>query len=121
MRRFPLAVLIAGVLFFPSFSAADVLKLVINDTIQPITAERIERALDQAAAHKDDAVLIELNTPGGLLESTREIIQKIVASPVPVIIYVTPITCHMCEPGEIWKVPTLPPWRLEQIQERHTQ
>ncbi len=90
MRRFPLAVLIAGVLFFPSFSAADVLKLVINDTIQPITAERIERALDQAAAHKDDAVLIELNTPGGLLESTREIIQKIVASPVPVIIYVTP-------------------------------
>src|SRR5437879_8549483 len=90
MRRFPLAVLIAGVLFFPSFSAADVLKLVINDTIQPITAERIERALDQAAAHKDDAVLIELNTPGGLLESTREIIQRILASPVPVIIYVTP-------------------------------
>jgi membrane-bound serine protease (ClpP class) len=90
MRRFPLTVLIAGVLFFSSFSAADVLKLVINDTIQPITAERIERALDQAAAHKDDAVLIEMNTPGGLLESTREIIQKIVASPVPVIIYVTP-------------------------------
>lgn len=72
------------------FSAADVLKIVINDTIQPVTAERIERALDQAAAHKDDAVLIELNTPGGLLDSTREIIKKILASPVPVIIYVTP-------------------------------
>src|SRR5258708_39387495 len=72
------------------FSAADVLKIVIDDTIQPVTAERIQRALDQAAAHKDDAVLIELNTPGGLLESTREIIQRILASPVPVIIYVTP-------------------------------
>jgi membrane-bound serine protease (ClpP class) len=72
------------------FSAADVLKIVIDDTIQPVTAERIERALDQAAAHKDDAVLIELNTPGGLLDSTREIIKKILASPVPVIIYVTP-------------------------------
>ena len=35
-------------------------------------------------------MLIEINTPGGLLESTREIIEKIVASPVPVIIYVTP-------------------------------
>jgi len=72
------------------FSAADVLKIVIDDTIQPVTAERIERALNQAAAHKDDAVLIELNTPGGLLDSTREIIKKILASPVPVIIYVTP-------------------------------
>jgi len=72
------------------FSAADVLKIVIDDTIQPVTAERIERALDQASAHKDDAVIIELNTPGGLLDSTREIIKKILASPVPVIIYVTP-------------------------------
>jgi membrane-bound serine protease (ClpP class) len=72
------------------FSAADILKIVIDDTIQPVTAERIERALNQAAAHKDDAVLIELNTPGGLLDSTREIIKKILASPVPVIIYVTP-------------------------------
>lgn len=71
-------------------SSADVLKIVIDDTIQPVTAERIQRALDQAAARKDDAVLIELNTPGGLLESTREIIQKILASPVPVIMYVTP-------------------------------
>jgi len=78
------------VLWLPVSARADVLKLVINDTIQPVTAERIARALDQSAAQKDDAVLIELNTPGGLLESTREIIQKILASRVPVIIYVTP-------------------------------
>jgi membrane-bound serine protease (ClpP class) len=77
-------------LLLSAFSAADVLKIVVDDTIQPVTAERVERALDQAAAHKDDAVLIELNTPGGLLDSTREIIKKILASPVPVIIYVTP-------------------------------
>src|SRR5882672_5643321 len=77
-------------LLLSAFSAADVLKIVVDDTIQPVTAERVERALDQAAAHKDDAVLIELNTPGGLLDSTREIIKKILASPIPVIIYVTP-------------------------------
>ncbi|MBV9623144.1 MAG: nodulation protein NfeD [Acidobacteria bacterium] len=71
-------------------SPADILKVVIDDTVQPVTAERIERALEQAAAGKDDAVLIDLNTPGGLLDSTREIIQKILASPVPVIIYVSP-------------------------------
>src|SRR5207245_11592709 len=46
--------------------------------------------LAEADRNKDKAVLIELNTPGGLLDSTRKIIEKIVASPVPVIIYVTP-------------------------------
>ena len=44
----------------------------------------------EAQRNKDQAVLIELNTPGGLLDSTRSIIEKIVASPIPVIIYVTP-------------------------------
>jgi len=71
-------------------SAAEVLKIVVNDAIHPITEEYIERALAQAERDKDQALLIELNTPGGLLESTRNIIEKILASPVPVIIYVTP-------------------------------
>src|SRR5208337_1471596 len=70
--------------------SADVLKISIDDLIQPVTAEFIGRALELAAANHDQAVLIEMNTPGGLVDSTREIIEKIVASPVPVIIYVTP-------------------------------
>jgi membrane-bound serine protease (ClpP class) len=64
--------------------------VVLDDTIQAATAERIERALDQAAARKDEAVLIELTTPGGVMDAMREIMEKILASPVPVIIYVTP-------------------------------
>lgn len=71
-------------------SRADVLKIVINDTIQPITQEYIERAIDEAARRGDQAVLIEINTPGGLVESTRQIIEKITTSQVPVIIYVAP-------------------------------
>ena len=71
-------------------SSATVRKIVINDTIQAATAERIERALDLAAEQKDTAVLIDLNTPGGVMTSMQEIMQKIIASPVPVIIYVTP-------------------------------
>src|SRR6266581_3398737 len=88
MRRFPLFVLIP-VFLLSLCSAADVLKVVIDDTIQPVSAERIERALDLAAAHKDDAVLIELSTPGGLMTSMSDIVQKILASTVPEIIYVT--------------------------------
>ncbi len=98
MRRFPLIVLIS-VFLLSICSAADVLKVVINDTIQPVSAERIERALDLAAARKDDAVLIELSTPCGLMTSMSEIVQKILASPVPVIIYVAPSGTHAASAG----------------------
>lgn len=89
MRLRPVLGIVAAIVLC-SFSYADVLKVVIDDTIQAASAERIQRALDQAAAHKDDAVLIELNTPGGVMGSMQEIMERIIASPVPVIIYVTP-------------------------------
>jgi membrane-bound serine protease (ClpP class) len=68
----------------------EVLKIVVDDAIHPITTEYIGRAIAEAERSKDQALLIEINTPGGLLDATREIIEKIVASSVPVIIYVTP-------------------------------
>jgi membrane-bound serine protease (ClpP class) len=71
-------------------ASAEVLKITVNDTIQPITDEYIGRALAEAQRNHDKALLIELSTPGGLVDSTREIINKILESPVPVIIYVTP-------------------------------
>jgi membrane-bound serine protease (ClpP class) len=90
-RSIGLPILLASVVFSLALSsAAQVLRVVVNDTIQPITHEYIGRAIDQAERNKAQAVLIELNTPGGLLDSTRGIIEKIVASPVPVIVYVTP-------------------------------
>src|ERR1700693_3755733 len=84
------SVLAGLTLFVPSPACAEILKIVVNDTIHPITDEYIGRALAEAQRNKDRALLIELNTPGGLLESTRNIIEKITAAPVPVIIYVTP-------------------------------
>src|SRR5712675_91832 len=77
-------------ILFCSAAPAEVLKVVINDTIQPITEEYIGRAIDEAHRRNDQALLIEINTPGGLVDSTRRIIEKITASQVPVIIYVTP-------------------------------
>ncbi len=92
MNRKVLSWMLLGVvaLVLVPLSRADVLKIVINDTIQPITQEYIERAIDEAARRGDQAVLIEINTPGGLVESTRHIIEKITTSQVPVIIYVAP-------------------------------
>jgi membrane-bound serine protease (ClpP class) len=85
-------VLVSGLLLFvlSAASSAEVLKIVVNDSIHPITDEYIGRAIAEAEHSKAQALLIEINTPGGLLESTRDIIEKILASPVPVIIYVTP-------------------------------
>jgi membrane-bound serine protease (ClpP class) len=87
LRIFPavLAFLLLG-----TAARAEVLKIVVDDTIQPITEEYIARAIDEAARRGDQAVLIEINTPGGLVESTRQIIEKITTSKVPVIIYVAP-------------------------------
>jgi membrane-bound serine protease (ClpP class) len=67
-----------------------VVKLTIHDTIQPITADYLQRGLDEAARQHAAAVLISLGTPGGLLDSTRIMVQAIENSPVPVIIFISP-------------------------------
>jgi membrane-bound serine protease (ClpP class) len=70
--------------------SGDILKLVVDSTINPIVAERVDRAIHEAQRTQAPALLIEINTPGGLMSSMEEIIHKILDSPVPVIIYVTP-------------------------------
>jgi len=92
-------------LFFAAFvlssspASAEVLKVVVNDTIQPISQEYIARAIDEAAHRKAQAILIEMNTPGGMLSSTNAIIEKITNSSVPVILYVTPTGGHAGSAG----------------------
>lgn len=76
--------------FIATWARADVVKIVVNDTIQPIVVERVGRALDEAKRTHADALLIEISTPGGLMNSMEEIIHKVLDAPVPVIIYVTP-------------------------------
>jgi len=85
-----LGCLIVALLATTAAFASSVVKIRVDDTIQPVSAEYIDRAIEHARQTGADAVLIELNTPGGLADTTREIIEKILASPVPVIVYVTP-------------------------------
>ncbi len=85
------ALFLLTVLLFSAFAfGSTVVKIRVDDTIQPISAEYIDRTIEHARQINADAVLIELSTPGGLADTTREIIQKILASPVPVIVYVAP-------------------------------
>ena len=80
-------------------SASSVVKIRLDDTIQPISDEYIGRAIELARQTNADAVLIELRTPGGLVESTRSIIEKMLASPVPVIVYVAPAGARAASAG----------------------
>jgi len=70
--------------------ASKVVVVRLDDTIQPISADYLKRGLDRAADMHAQAVLVEMNTPGGLLESMREMVKDILASPTPVIVYVGP-------------------------------
>jgi membrane-bound serine protease (ClpP class) len=88
--RLALSVILLLILAAGFGFASSVVKIRIDDTIQPISDEYIGRAIEQARQTNADAVLIELRTPGGLVDSTRSIIQKMLASPVPVIVYVAP-------------------------------
>ncbi|MGN6184102.1 MAG: NfeD family protein [Thermoanaerobaculia bacterium] len=84
MRRLLLILLLAV------SANADILHVEVDGVIHPISAEYVGRAIDAAAAQRADAVVLELRTPGGLETSMRTIIEKIIKSPVPVLIWVGP-------------------------------
>jgi membrane-bound serine protease (ClpP class) len=91
------AVLLLCVLALPC--AADVLKITIASPIQPITEEYIGRAIAEAERRHAEALLIDLRTPGGLVDSTREIVEKMLAAKVPIIVYVTPSGARAASAG----------------------
>jgi membrane-bound serine protease (ClpP class) len=76
-----------------------VVSVTLDDTINPITEEFVDRAIGHADQIHAEAVLIELSTPGGLVDSTRGIISKILASKVPVIVFVTPTGSRAASAG----------------------
>ncbi len=73
-----------------AFARPKVEAINVDGVVHPITVEIISRAIEQAKREGAEIILIRLNTPGGMSEATRQIIQKIVASPVPVVTFVEP-------------------------------
>ena len=70
--------------------ATDVGLIKINGAIGPATASYIARAIDVASERGDACLIIELDTPGGSLDSTKTIVQKFYASTIPTVVYVAP-------------------------------
>ena len=74
----------------PAPSRPDVLVVTLDGIINPVASEFILKKLDDAEEMQASAIVIELDTPGGLMESMRQMIKGMNASTVPVIVYVSP-------------------------------
>jgi membrane-bound serine protease (ClpP class) len=79
-----------GLLASVTAHAAQVGLVKISGAIGPATASYIARALDTAATRGDECLIIQLDTPGGLLDSTEKIVQSIYDAKVPTVVYVAP-------------------------------
>jgi membrane-bound serine protease (ClpP class) len=97
-KRFFLITL--ALIFYPFFSSGQkVISITINESINPSTAEFIQQGIIKAQKENAEGLIINLNTPGGLLTSTREIVTNIMQSKVPVIVYVSPTGAHAGSAG----------------------
>ena len=86
--------LLVAMLWF-SFSVAaagseKVCFITVEGPISPTTAGYVSRAVDETVSQGGQCLIIQLNTPGGLLDSMQRIVQKLLASPVPTVVYVAP-------------------------------
>jgi membrane-bound serine protease (ClpP class) len=82
-----------------SAAGPSVLVIEIDGDIEPLTADRIARGIDEARDTGATLAVIRLDTPGGLLDSTREIVEDILASEIPVAVYVGPAGARAASAG----------------------
>jgi membrane-bound serine protease (ClpP class) len=71
----------------------------LDKTVNPATAEFIHRSIEKATQESAECLVIQLNTPGGLLESTRKIVSDMLESPIPVVVFVSPAGAHAGSAG----------------------
>lgn len=79
---------------FARAASATALILTVHDTINPFTESYIVRGLKEAQQRNSELVVILLDTPGGLMDSMRGIVQEIMATPTPVVVYIYPPGAH---------------------------
>ena len=81
---------IAFLFVFSSINAKTVHRIIIDGVINPVATEYIVKSIEKAEAENAELLLIELDTPGGLMESMHRIMKAIQSSDVPVAVYVAP-------------------------------
>lgn len=96
----PLFLLFSLVLALPLPVAAQTVRVITVDAaIFPASAQFIHEAIQRSAERGDECIVIRLNTPGGLLKSTRTIVTDLLTSRVPVVVYVSPAGAQSASAG----------------------
>ncbi len=95
--------LLAGVAILALAQASDgppkVVRITVDSIIHPVALEFIAESIAEADRERADLLVIELSTPGGLLTSTREIVQEMLGAETPVAVYVSPSGAHAASAG----------------------
>ncbi|MEX2290318.1 MAG: NfeD family protein [Mycobacteriales bacterium] len=73
----------------------------VRTAITPVVADQVHSGLARASSDGFDAYVLELDTPGGLVTSTRNIVEDVLASPIPVVVYVSPQGARAASAGAI--------------------
>ncbi|MFP3880372.1 MAG: NfeD family protein [Dehalococcoidia bacterium] len=82
-----------------SASSTTVEVLSVDGTIVPVVADYVDRGIGQAEDANAGVCVIELNTPGGLLDSTDRIVSRIMNAKVPIVVYVSPVNAWAASAG----------------------
>jgi len=80
-------------------SSSSIYVLRVEGTINPVLIDYIERGIDQAEENNATALIIQLDTPGGLDTAMRDIIKEIVNAKIPVVVYVSPSGARAASAG----------------------
>lgn len=92
MKKWCFRICLLGVILSSSVSgfSQKVISISVNESINPASAEYIMQGIRKAKAENAACLVINLNTPGGMLNSTREIVTNMMGANVPVVVYISP-------------------------------
>lgn len=106
MKRYNALIIVFSLIFTvaigicgDSQEQAPVLTIEVDGIINPPTAKFIIDAIDEAVRQNAQCLIIQLDTPGGLMESMRLIVKKELASTIPIIVYVAPSGARAASAG----------------------
>jgi len=89
----------ALILFAGEALAGPILRIPLDESINPASRDFVVRGLEEAASREASVVVIVLDTPGGLLDSTRDIVTAELTSPIPVVVFVAPSGARAASAG----------------------